>query len=50
MPMTHTYIDQMKRLMEWEAARTAPPEGFPRLPDLPAGRYRSEEHRLNSSH
>ncbi len=25
--------------MTYEAARTAPPEGFPRLPDIPAGRY-----------
>ena len=25
--------------MEYEAARAAPPEGFPHFPDLPAGRY-----------
>ena len=25
--------------MEYEAARTEPPVGFPHLPDLPAGRY-----------
>ncbi|MCP5182039.1 MAG: aromatic ring-hydroxylating dioxygenase subunit alpha [Pseudomonadales bacterium] len=25
--------------MEFEASRTAPPESFPELPDLPAGRY-----------
>ena len=25
--------------MKYEAERTAPPEGFPRLPDIPAGRY-----------
>jgi phenylpropionate dioxygenase-like ring-hydroxylating dioxygenase large terminal subunit len=25
--------------MEYEAARTAPPEGFPDLPDIPGGRY-----------
>lgn len=25
--------------MKYEAARTAPPEDFPRLPDIPAGRY-----------
>ena len=29
----------MRGLMEYEAARTEPPEGFPHLPDLPAGRY-----------
>ncbi len=32
-------IDNLRLLMEYEAARTAPPEGFPKLPDLPAGRY-----------
>ena len=25
--------------MKYEAERTAPPEGFPHLPDIPAGRY-----------
>ncbi len=25
--------------MKYEAARTSPPEGFPRFPDIPAGRY-----------
>ena len=42
--MDQSYIDQIKRLMEWEAARSAPPEGFPHLPDLPAGRYTSQEY------
>ena len=32
-------IDNLYRLMEFEAARTAPPQGFPALPDIPAGRY-----------
>ena len=32
-------IDNLYRLMEFEAARTSPPEGFPVLPDIPAGRY-----------
>lgn len=32
-------IDNLRRLMEFEAARTAPPAGFPKLPDIPAGRY-----------
>jgi phenylpropionate dioxygenase-like ring-hydroxylating dioxygenase large terminal subunit len=44
MAMDPSYIDQIKRLMEWEAARTAPPDGFPHLPDLPAGRYTSQEY------
>jgi phenylpropionate dioxygenase-like ring-hydroxylating dioxygenase large terminal subunit len=37
-------IAQLKALMEWEAGRRAPPEGFPRLPDLPAARYTSPEY------
>ena len=44
MPMDSAYIDQMKRLMQWEASRTAPPRDFPHLPDLPAGRYTSQEY------
>ena len=32
-------IDNLRQLMEYEASRTSPPEGFPALPDLPAGRY-----------
>lgn len=44
MAMDPSYIEQIKGLMEWEAARTAPPQGFPHLPDLPAGRYTSQEY------
>ena len=32
-------IDRIRDLMEFEAGRTAPPEDFPALPDLPGGRY-----------
>lgn len=32
-------IKELRRLMEYEAARKTPPPGFPALPDLPAGRY-----------
>ena len=32
-------VKQIRDLMEYEASRTAPPEGFPSLPDLPGGRY-----------
>ncbi len=39
MPMSPAEIQQLRDLMEYEAARTAPPEGFPVLPDIPAGRY-----------
>ncbi|MEM7218733.1 MAG: SRPBCC family protein [Pseudomonadota bacterium] len=37
--MTPETVDQLKRLMEYEAARNAPPLQFPKLPDIPAGRY-----------
>ena len=39
MPMTAEEIRTLRALMEYEAARTAPPRGFPALPDIPAGRY-----------
>lgn len=42
--MDQQTVDTIKRLMEWEAARGSPPEGFPPLPDLPAGRYTSQEY------
>jgi len=32
-------IQNLRALMEYEAARTQPPPGFPSLPDIPAGRY-----------
>lgn len=32
-----------KDLMAYETARTAPPEGFPKLPNIPAARYVSSE-------
>ena len=34
-------IENLKRLMDYEAQRTAPPSAFPHLPDLPGGRYTS---------
>ena len=37
--MTPEIVAQLRRIMEYEAARTAPPEGWPHLPDIPAGRY-----------
>ncbi len=37
--MTPEYIQQLRDLMEYEAARTEPPKAFPTLPDIPAGRY-----------
>lgn len=39
MTMNQEEIGTLRRLMEFEANRKAPPEGWPVLPDLPAGRY-----------
>jgi len=44
-------IETLKRLMEWESRRTAPPKNFPHLPDMPAARYTSQEyHDLERTH
>jgi len=37
--MQQAEITTLRGLMEYEAARRAPPAEFPRLPDLPGGRY-----------
>jgi phenylpropionate dioxygenase-like ring-hydroxylating dioxygenase large terminal subunit len=37
--MDATTIANLRKLMEYEAARTAPPRDFPALPDVPGGRY-----------
>jgi phenylpropionate dioxygenase-like ring-hydroxylating dioxygenase large terminal subunit len=37
--MDSQQIQTLRRLMEYEAGRRAPPRGFPALPDLPGGRY-----------
>ena len=42
MAMARASIEQIKRLMAWEAQRSAPPEAFPYLPDIPAKRYTSQ--------
>jgi phenylpropionate dioxygenase-like ring-hydroxylating dioxygenase large terminal subunit len=41
MTMSRDEVARLKALMEWEGRRTAPPDGFPELPDMPAGRYTS---------
>lgn len=44
-------IRQLRALMEYEATRTAPPEGFPHLPDIPGGRYTDPRfHQLEIEH
>ena len=51
MGMNEQQITDLKRLMEYEAARTEPPAGFPHLPDLPAGRYTDERfYQLEKEH
>jgi phenylpropionate dioxygenase-like ring-hydroxylating dioxygenase large terminal subunit len=37
--MTPQDVRDLRRLMEYEGARNGPPLGFPKFPDLPAGRY-----------
>ncbi len=32
-------VERIKREIEFESTRSAPPAGFPDLPDIPAGRY-----------
>jgi phenylpropionate dioxygenase-like ring-hydroxylating dioxygenase large terminal subunit len=49
--MTPEYIQTLYKLMEFEAARTEPPAGFPALPDIPAGRYVDPRfHQLEQEH
>lgn len=42
--MEQKEIDNLRLLMEYEAARTEPPKAFPTLPDIPAGRYTDERY------
>ncbi len=37
--MSHIQVEAVKRAMDYEAQRNAPPPDFPHLPDLHAGRY-----------
>lgn len=37
--MDAAQVATLRALMDYEGARTAPPQGFPTLPDLPGGRY-----------
>ncbi|MFN3233568.1 MAG: aromatic ring-hydroxylating oxygenase subunit alpha [Alphaproteobacteria bacterium] len=36
-------IAELRELMDYEGRRKGPPEGYPKFPDMPAGRYNSEE-------
>jgi len=35
--------ERLKAQMAWEFARSGPPAGFPKFPDIPIGRYTSDE-------
>lgn len=49
--MTPQEVNTLRSLMEYEAARTAPPVGFPELPDVPGGRYTDPRfHELEQQH
>ena len=37
--MDEAYVARFTERSAYEAARTGPPDGFPKLPDLPLGRY-----------
>ena len=36
-------IKEIRDLMDYEKARKGPPDGYPAFPDMPAGRYNSQE-------
>lgn len=36
-------VERLREEMKYELARTSPPESFPPFPDIPGGRYNSEE-------
>ena len=36
-------VAEIRRRMAYETQRTEAPEGFPRLPDLPLGRYTDDD-------
>ncbi len=49
--MDQALIDRIRQDMAYEWQRTAPPEGFPKFPDIPTGRHISPEfHRLENEH
>lgn len=49
--MDEGVIQRLLEGIEYEGARKAPPDGFPRLPDIPGGRYTDPEfQRLERSH
>ncbi|MYK26539.1 MAG: hypothetical protein F4052_06275 [Dehalococcoidia bacterium] len=42
-PVKEALVEQLKQEIRYEFSREGPPEGFPKFPDIPAGRYRSQE-------
>ena len=41
--MDPSLVERLRGEMRYEFARTAPPPGFPPFPDIPVGRYTSDE-------
>ena len=41
--MDQQFLERFRERSAYEAARTEPPDGFPKLPDLPLGRYTDPE-------
>ena len=40
--MKEALVERLKDEIRYEFSREGPPEGFPKFPDIPAGRYREE--------
>ena len=40
--MKEALVERLKEEIRYEFSREGPPEGFPKFPDIPAGRYREE--------
>src|SRR5690242_2584069 len=41
--MDDAMVADVRRRLAYEGSRTAPPDGFPKLPDLPLARYTDED-------
>lgn len=46
-----TTTDSIEKIIDWERARTGPPQDFPPLPEIPGGRYiREDFYQLEQAH
>ena len=41
--MRQEIVDRVRQQISYEMQRKGPPEGFPKFPDLPRGRYTNPE-------